>query len=72
MNKYKITVLRNGDKMLPFIITVCGMSQEDAINRAKKYIAENAHWPMNMDMTDRIKCLSAKHIEIQSTNISTT
>ena len=71
MDKYKITILRNGDKMLPFIITVCSMSQEDAIDRAKKYIAENAHWPMNTDVADRIKCLSAERIEIQSTNIST-
>ena len=71
MNKYKITILRNSDKMLPFIVTVNSMNQEDAVIRAKNFVAENGHWPINMSITDRIKHLSVSHIEIQLINSST-
>ena len=70
MNKYIVTLLPYGDKMLPYEITVTSNTSDDAIIRAKRFVAENGYWPRHLNIEEIMECLEVSNITISATNIT--
>ena len=52
MNTYIVTLLPYGDKMLPYKITVTSDTSDDAIIRAKRFVAETGYWPRHLNIEE--------------------
>lgn len=72
MNKYVVTLLPYGDKMLPYTIIVTSDTSDDAIIRAKRFVAENGYWPNHLTIKEIIDCLEVYNITISATNLTST
>ena len=70
MNTYIVTLLPYGDKMLPYKITVTSDTSDDAIIRAKRFVAETGYWPRHLNIEEIMDCLEVSDITISATSIT--
>ena len=62
MGLYKVTVLCNNDKLLPYIITVESDTEKSAIRLAKEFVANNGWFPSFLTVTEIINSLTVYEV----------
>lgn len=62
MSLYKVTVLRNNDKLLPYIITVESDNEDNAAMIAKRFVAKNGWFPSYLTIEEIINSLTIYEI----------
>ena len=72
MNTYMVRLLPNGDEMLPYIITTHANTEEEAVEQAKRFVAENGYWPSALSIEERMNRLVVHFVTMTHSSETTT